>query len=1255
MSEQEQRILAAFAASPSDSAAFEAAVAALVSGRAWNDAVDVFESRAEATAASEALWRRCVETLEAILNATSDASERGRILLEIGAVWEGRLDRADQALLAYQGAFRVDRSLSAAYDSARALQASLGGWSMVARITQLELQTELSAERRVELLRAAARVHRDHLEDDAAAERLLAEARALAPDDADGGGSAPAGADDAPRGAASVERLEARLYGTRGEARAALLLEIAEVMLESGGRADEAEPYVAEARQLAATHPQLSFVEALLARSRGDAAGEIEAIERFAATRADDVARGRALARVAEVHAAAGRGRAADESIRRALELAPRDQVVRTLASARCTTPADWATLAETLEGALTGAGRAAQLTDTHAALGEIYWNELDDLEAAERHYKRVRLSHGRDPAMLRFYVEYHRRRGEWERAISAMQALRGAGEAGPALEHFAELARIAEHELHDVDRAIDIWTTARTELPSERRPVSELRGLLRRGERWNRLVELLKAELAALPEGAEERVALLLELAGLYRDRFNLPVLVGNTYNAVLAIEPHNAEACDALADRYERAARWNDLADVLARRATGAAGADAAGRWRAVAQVRVERLGDPTGAAAAYEAALAADPEDEESVAELARLYADRPEQLFPLRRHELRRHTGQARRDGLRELLALARDAGRPVDDELEILRELASEADDDAVSADLEATLARAGAWAELVEVVSARVDASPRPSGADAAALARLLAEHQPDPEREASLWRVALADGGGEAAAHALHGALVRAAAWDELEVFAGERGSWSYLVEPLEAAIAVAPSAAMLRRLARVRGERLADDVGRVAALESALSHAPEDRVTLRELENAYALVGNAEGRARALEGLLASAPDARSRREARLALANVLDDELNRPAGAFECLEAAALDEVSDVELLDRTTAVAIRAGLGGRWYASLKRQAATLPAGDSRLGVFRVIVGLALGVASAPHEAAGYLERIRDERPDTATTAELLRLYQRLDAWDRVIMLASEELPKAVGDIRTDLGFAMARALVEQAAASADPTADLAAALDGVEVEVPRLRELRTAFARTGRWRAVAAVAERERNAARGPADRRAATVARAEALLHEDTDAAIEEAAVVCREWPDSDEAGQAVALFGPLLEREPTLALAMALEPALRHGGRWDLLAVALDVRAGDDPRLVAELAELRARRLGDPAGAFEALTRVPAALAVAGHAFVEEIAVASGRQADAVGLLVAGSPDIATLCAAARLSESFDEARARDLWQRAYD
>src|SRR5205085_6016254 len=115
-------------------------------------------------------------------------------------------------------------------------------------------------------------------------------------------------------------------------------------------------------------------------------------------------------------------------------------------------------------------------------------------------------------------------------------------------------------------------WKQHLRQDPTSQQARVSLARLYRKTEKWNALLDLMKEEIERLPEAdVAGRVAKLHEIVEIYRDRLRLDVMVINTYNAILKIDPDNRRAGDELAGKYRALGRWNDLIAILTRKVDG------------------------------------------------------------------------------------------------------------------------------------------------------------------------------------------------------------------------------------------------------------------------------------------------------------------------------------------------------------------------------------------------------------------------------------------------------------------------------------------------------------------------------------------------------------------------------------------------------------------------------------------------------------------------------------------------------------
>lgn len=299
-----------------------------------------------------------------------------------------------------------------------------------------------------------------------------------------------------------------------------------------------------------------------------------------------------------------------------------------------------WPELAELLLAALkVRRGSDEAEAPLWAELAEIQWKQLGDENAAEDSFKRVRKVDPANQMALDFYRGYYRARNEPQKLL---QILRQAEKAISPKEAGAEarlrvlgmeIAELAEAQGGNPEKAIEAWKQLYRQNPQSQEARTALARLYRRAERWNALIDLLKEEIerpdpSGGPASTAAKVDLYFELVEIYRDRQNSDLMVLNTYNSILKLDPENQRAIDELAERYRALSRWNDLISVLTRKAELAhlPIAQRVAILGEVAQLWTERFGNFANAIKPLERILELSPQDGETRAKLKDIYTRR-----------------------------------------------------------------------------------------------------------------------------------------------------------------------------------------------------------------------------------------------------------------------------------------------------------------------------------------------------------------------------------------------------------------------------------------------------------------------------------------------------------------------------------------------------------------------------------------------------------------------------------------------------
>ena len=1223
---------------PANRDAFEKAEEHYVLNLDWEALVSLFERHEEALAGQfKKYWQRLIEQLE-ILAGELGADQRSFAQMQVGKIWQFKLERLDQSMLAYQKSFKTWPKNGAALDHARAIYVDQNNWDMVLRLYQIQLQVTEEPEAQADILFAIAQIHIDHLRDRPAAVPFLKRAVELDPVN-----------EEAQR---LLDIAEGRLrdwkheldtlkddVGSAGDssARADALVALATFLLEEApDDLDDPVPYIRSAYETDPSHDGASALMADLHRREGDFA----ALGQLLRAKADN-APGRderldALVELAHVQITELDEKSeAVATFRDVLEINPAHPTAMKYAATFYEEDGNWADLVEVYEKALKVIGRGEGSADLLASIAETYWQKLDDSDSAEKYFKKLKLVDAKNPRMLRFYVERHRENGDARRWVSTLQTLRDVSEGDEQLEIARDLARVAEEEQDKPDKAIDAWKWIARKVPGDEQAVRELRRLLYATEKWNALLEVLKTQVDDLPEeSVVDKIGVLGEMVDIYRDKLNLEPMVISTYNSILELDPENEVAFEALVERYESASRWNDLVKLLDARVEHLADEDdqvhmlhrIAGIWR-------ENLGNAAKAAGPLERIADIDPKNREVLAELRSIYESRRdyEKLIGVSQREVELLPDDERADALRDMAKVAKKRLKDDSRASSIFEQLLRVTDgtDEAARGALEKIYSASESWEDWARVAQMRVDQGEA-SVSQKLDLADVYASKLSQIKPAVTLWREVLeADSKQDDARRKLGDALRESRDWDGLEDLTEQTGDWQPLVDMFDVYAQQADDDSerldLLERIARLADEQLGNANQVISAYESILEIKPEDRTVIRKLEDLYRESGEPSRRAEMLTLLLDGEDDEEAAQELRRALGNIYADDLEDPRAAFAIFSAMFEADPTDADVRNRTLELCLAAGEADAWFERLKTMSAQMPRGAERIDNYRAIARLAAGPVQSLPEALDFFERVRVEIPDDQEAiAGLTRLYTESERWDRLAEILRAKMEHSDDDARVDTGFELAELLRERLDSDDEAIEVYNEILDLDSGNLKALRALRGIYESREDWSNFVGACERELALAESDADRLPTLyeLARMYATELGDTSSSLQRYAKIVEVDAASEWGEKSIVDLKNMLSDDDTReAAATVVEPVLRDLGRWADVIGVLEARLLEAEEVTArelygEMARIYESHLEDPESAYFTLGRLSSH-----HRTSEAIWIEMERLARADGIL----------------------------------
>ncbi len=457
----------------------------------------------------------------------------------------------------------------------------------------------------------------------------------------------------------------------------------------------------------------------------------------------------------------------------------------------------DWEELIQIYESSLNAKGRSEQDLGTHIQIGMLWWKKVGDLDQAEPYFSRVRKAQPTSPLALDYYRDYHSSRGEFTKLLGLLQqAQRLNKDPEEKLALAMEMADLAENKADNPDKAIDLWKGIMRQKPGDSDAKNALRRLYHAAEKWNALLEILKEDQESLGnDQVEEKVAILTEMVGIYRDRLQLDVMVINTYNAILSVDASNDEALNALAEKYEAMSRWNDLIGILARQAESNEDVDQRkALLRRIADLWMDKFTNPNKAIEPLEQILEFDPGDTEALTMLKDIYQRRRNWrgLLGLYDRELELLPADQRRPLLLEMAELAQKRlGDPKAAIGAWNRLLETDTHDIEAIEALTQLYEREKRYPALAEMLQRRLEMST-----DAEALpilerlGALWGDRIESTSKAIEIWnRVLDVQPGHSKAMRVLRDLYAAAGDWTQLEALFSEQGNWPDFIETLHSA----------------------------------------------------------------------------------------------------------------------------------------------------------------------------------------------------------------------------------------------------------------------------------------------------------------------------------------------------------------------------------------------------------------------------------------------------------------------------------
>ena len=807
----------------------------------------------------------------------------------------------------------------------------------------------------------------------------------------------------------------------------------------------------------------------------------------------------------------------------------------------------------------------------------------------------------------------YEKRR-DWEKLIGLMKREASAVPYGADRgARFLEIAKLATERVKKPEVCIELWREVLENDGENAEALGALAGLYERSKEWAELGQVLEKQAAVTFEPAQQE-QIYAKLGQLYGERLNDDNAAVEAWRKLLAINPNDRKAQEALKKKYLALGMWDDLEVFYAEsgkwdefirvlEAQEAKETDDQAKIRLLvktAELWVTQKGKIDRAARAYEKVLSIDPSHLGTAEALIPIYtqANNAKGLSTAIEVKLKHDIdSEEKLSLLREVAGLYETKLK--EPELAFQRYLAAfelGPNDPRCIEDVERAARATSSWDALTESYRRMI--------------AKADAEGEPDlvVSLRLKLGRVLLdemkqVDGALEQFRGVYDTDPENADALTALEGLYRETGKFQELLGIYERKRELAQTPdekkAILFSIASLYEEQLENPRAAIDTYKTVLEDAPGEPRALIALDNLYKKLQDWEPYVETLRARIELDNDEAALIDLKYRLGTTLDKELHDPAGALESFrEILFIDSANDparVQLegllekpeLRAETASILREIYEGRgdWtklIGVLEILAEAESATPERVSLLRKVAHVAAeNLSDLPRAIDAEARALKEDPSNVDTRSELEHFAGEAQAWDKLDQIFSE-IAGGLEDAQLARDYFMRLGAIHERLGKVDDAAsgyERVLSIDAGDVDA--LAAMDALYTRTERWEDLVKVYRRRIDLAQEIPEREALY----DSLAH-----------VYEEKLGRPDDA---IAAYREVLgfEAQSVLALA-ALDGLFTRQSRWEELAENLEAQLAladteaQQTRLMLRLGALRESRMGQIDGAIETYRQV---------------------------------------------------------------
>jgi len=198
---------------------------------------------------------------------------------------------------------------------------------------------------------------------------------------------------------------------------------------------------------------------------------------------------------------------------------------------------------------------------DLLARAADMYVTRFANQAEAMKVYEQLLEVDPEHPVATRYLKEAYEKRRDWEKLLGIQRREVERLPLGAArTARFQEMAKLASERIRKPEINIDLWRAVLDGDPENHEALTNLSKLYEGARDYHSLVGILETQVETTGDTAQ-KVNLLVKLGQMYGDRLNDDEGAVRAWRALLAIDPNERRAQEALKKKYLALGRWDDL----------------------------------------------------------------------------------------------------------------------------------------------------------------------------------------------------------------------------------------------------------------------------------------------------------------------------------------------------------------------------------------------------------------------------------------------------------------------------------------------------------------------------------------------------------------------------------------------------------------------------------------------------------------------------------------------------------------------